>query len=212
MNVFTDGSCRKNGKPGASGGWACVFPEHPEFTASGILTTSKITNNVAEFMGILKSIETVLSIMKTNTCLAQKLRDDGLDIYSDSDFCIKCLTSWHVKWEKNGWVTTSGNPVKNRELIQDILALMKEVEDAGVTISYRHVRAHTGGDSYEERWNDEADRLATGEDRTGPAAAETPKADLHEMSKDDLIDIIRRNVDSRTLVKMIQDMSLDWAS
>src|ERR1017187_2977580 len=46
-------------------------------------------------------------------------------IYSDSQYCISALTVWYKNWQRNDWKTPLGEPVKNKELIQEILAKLK---------------------------------------------------------------------------------------
>lgn len=41
-----------------------------------------------------------------------------LDIHTDSQFMINCITDWMKKWKKNNWVTSNGGAVKNKEQLQ----------------------------------------------------------------------------------------------
>jgi ribonuclease HI len=77
------------------------------------------------------------------------LRGD-VEVLSDSRYAIDCVTKWVYGWRKSGWVTSSGSPVANRELVEDIVALCQ-----GRTVEFTWVRGHSG-----HRANERADALA----------------------------------------------------
>ena len=76
---------------------------------------------------------------------------DTVIIKADSEYLVKGMTEWVVKWRMNGWKTAKGGEVVNRGLFEDLLAKVEELEDAGVTVLFWHVR---------REFNGEADRLA----------------------------------------------------
>lgn len=65
---------------------------------------------------------------------------DYVIIYSDSQYTISALTLWRHNWAKNNWVTPLGEPVKNKELIQEIIAKMETKK----FVRFEKVKAHTG--------------------------------------------------------------------
>jgi hypothetical protein len=61
-------------------------------------------------------------------------------------------------WEANGWRKIGGGDVKNRPLVEEIVARLKRLK-----IEFRKVAGHKG-----DPWNDKADRLAVqGRDEAG---------------------------------------------
>ena len=52
--------------------------------------------------------------------------------------------SWLKGWEKNNFKTSKGDPVKNRELIRYVQALIDYRGKRGQKIRLRHVRGHVG--------------------------------------------------------------------
>ena len=72
-------------------------------------------------------------------------------ICSDSRYAISCLTEWHHRWLGNGWRTVNGEPVVNRDLIEQILTTIKLLS----SVHFCHVRAHRG-----HLFNEQADYLA----------------------------------------------------
>lgn len=129
-HVYVDGGCVKG-----TGAYAWMVPGGP---SSVKLIEGRTTNNAAELMAIEDAIR--------NT-------KGNITIFSDSDYAIKCLSLWSHTWKKNGWKTTKGKPVKNRELIERTLEL---IESSERRISFQHVLAHTG-----DKYNEIVDSMCT---------------------------------------------------
>lgn len=144
--VSTDGSCLRN--PGGAIGWAWVNHHGP--SKSGGERTG--TNQIAELRALLEAI------------LAHP-GDEPMLIESDSQYAIKCASEWVAGWKRRGWRTSSGEPVKNVDLV-------REIDDALTRrtgpVRFRWVRGHVGN-----HYNEEADRLA-GEAARAVAAAHPP--------------------------------------
>ena len=43
-----------------------------------------------------------------------------VDLYTDSQYLKKGMEGWLAKWKKNGWRTSSKEPVKNKELWEEL--------------------------------------------------------------------------------------------
>ena len=98
--LWTDGSTFNNGKKNKKqyGGIGVFFKKNDTRNICKILQGSKITNNVAELTAILLGIQTII-----NTNLTPDFKEDHqILIYSDSEYCINCITKWARKW-KEGW-------------------------------------------------------------------------------------------------------------
>lgn len=78
-----------------------------------------------------------------------------LQIFSDSIYCVNCLTVWHKKWGKHGWTTATGKQVSHRQLIEGTLHQLNRHRSAGSLVEIIHVRGHRGLTE-----NERADRLA----------------------------------------------------
>ena len=146
--IFTDGACSSNGKCTAKGGIGVHFPGLEFNDISKKFTESPITNQRAELCAIQEALDTVITDQTI----------DKITIYSDSTYSIKSLTEWIKNWEKNGWKSANGKPVKNLDLIQPIYRTLKAHKNK---VNFIHVKAHTGGSSFEATGNDKADKLAT---------------------------------------------------
>ena len=65
------------------------------------------------------------------------------------------LTEWSFNWRKNGWRTSGGVSVLNKELIDYTLTLLETRQRAGQPVSLEYVKGHSG-----DVGNDGADALA----------------------------------------------------
>lgn len=136
IHIYTDGSFRP---PDAA---ACSYLLFSERTKNIVKIASQSfrgkTINQMELMAIS------LALDHPNT--------DYVIIYSDSAYSISCLTLWHKSWIKNNWITPMGEPVKNKDLIQEILAKI----DSKKYVKFIKVAAHTG-----DKFNTVVDHFAT---------------------------------------------------
>jgi ribonuclease HI len=143
--VFTDGSHIKS-KTKPFCGYGVHFPngELPDISEE---FTNKPTNQRAELYAIYKAIKTINEYNK----------DINIKIYSDSEYSIKSMTIWIKNWKKNNWISSTGKPVMNQDIIKNIDELI--INHNG-KIKFKHVRAHTGKTDYESVHNDIVDKLA----------------------------------------------------
>ncbi|XP_069350638.1 ribonuclease H1 isoform X2 [Eulemur rufifrons] len=136
--VYTDGCCSSNGRRRARAGIGVYWgPGHP--LNVGIRLPGRQTNQRAEIHAACKAIE---------QARAQNI--SKLVLYTDSMFTINGITNWVQGWKKNGWKTSTGKDVINKE---DFVALEKLTR--GMDIQWMHVPGHAGFVG-----NEEADRLA----------------------------------------------------
>ncbi len=136
--VYTDGSCLGNPGPG---GWG-VRVIHAEQTVQELGGgESDTTNNRMEMQAVIAALEYLGP-------------EPDVTVYSDSRYVLDGLTKWLRGWQRRGWVTSTGNPVKNRDLWQQLERLNRR------GIQWRHVRAHTG-DPNNERVDDIARGFAS---------------------------------------------------
>nr|XP_032646967.1 ribonuclease H1 isoform X3 [Chelonoidis abingdonii] len=136
--VYTDGCCSSNGRRKARAGVGVYWgPDHPLNTSDRL--SGRQTNQRAEIHAACKAIEQAKS---------QNIKK--LVLYTDSKFTINGVTSWVDNWKNNGWRTSTGKDVINKE---DFERLDKLSE--GMEIQWMHVPGHAGFTG-----NEAADRLA----------------------------------------------------
>lgn len=148
MRVFTDGACSHNGKKDAKAGFAAWFPEHKELSVKERMpSTEAQTNQRAE----LRAIHRAIRILDEGG-----FHDEDILIYTDSDYCINCLTKWIPGWVSRGWKTAEGKEVLHQDLIREASALLSKFRSH----RFHHVRAHTGNTDDISKNNDVVDRMA----------------------------------------------------
>lgn len=153
-DVFTDGCCHSNGQYGARAGVGVYFGPNDPRNISARLTGEIQTNQRAELTAAIRALEYGYTSCRSGMPYYMRIN-------TDSEYTIKCLTEWGDKWVKNGWKTSSGQPVSNvdlirlgRQLISDLNMLYSQ-DGSSYRFEFRHVRGHSG-----IRGNEEADTLA----------------------------------------------------
>lgn len=148
ISIYTDGSSINNGKKNSRGAYAAVFPDalHESF-GRPLNPEGSQTNQTAELTAILEGIRK----LKTFRDISGKV----IRICTDSQYSINCLTKWIPGWKERNWRTSEGKPVVHRVILEEIL---KELE--GVSHQFVHVRAHTGAEDTDSKWNDYTDQMA----------------------------------------------------
>ena len=133
IKIYTDGSCIEN--PG-NGGWAAIIIDDGKKTE--IKGSKKNTTN--NQMELLAPIEALKKIPKGKK----------VEIFTDSKYVKSGITEWIHNWKKNGWKTADKQPVKNKELWEELDLLTNELE-----ISWNWVKAHST-----DKLNNEVDLIA----------------------------------------------------
>jgi ribonuclease HI len=140
--VFTDGSCAKT-----KCGYGIHFPNKEFGDISKIFNKPPNTNQRAELYAIYDGIRII----------SERNKKINIKVYTDSEYSIKSLTEWILNWKKNNWIGSSGKPVMNKDIIEDIDNLILNHDGK---IKFQHVRAHTNNKDFESIHNDIADNLA----------------------------------------------------
>ena len=100
------------------------------------------TNQRAELTAVLRALDTVP-------------RDRDVTIVTDSQYAKDCVTVWYVNWRKNGWKTSAGKPVENKDLVESVLYKIEERNALGSQTSFEWIKGHDNHPG-----NEAADRLA----------------------------------------------------
>ena len=105
--IYTDGAC--SGNPGPGGWGAILMYKGAKKEISGGMKDT--TNNIMEVTAVIEALK----------CL--KVESD-VQVYSDSAYTVNAFKQgWIYNWMKNGWMTSKKQPVKNKELWQELYAL-----------------------------------------------------------------------------------------
>ncbi|KAL7409378.1 ribonuclease H-like domain-containing protein [Mrakia frigida] len=110
--VYTDGSALGNGKVSSKAGAGVFWGAGNERNVSERVPGSIQTNNRGELLAIIRAIETAPD-SKT-----------PLEIRTDSQYSIKCLTEWLPNWRRKGFKNSTGGGVVNIDLIKHLATLI----------------------------------------------------------------------------------------
>jgi len=119
--------------------------EVAELGARAAMTT---TNNRMELTAAIMALSELRAVPGT------------LAIYTDSTYVIQGIRAWIFGWRKRGWKTAAGGDVLNRDLWEQLDALVSARPKGG--IEWHYVKGHAGIPG-NERVDEIADGLARGE-------------------------------------------------
>lgn len=134
VTIYTDGAC--SGNPGPGGWGAMLMYKGNKKEISG--GKENTTNNVMELTAVIEGLKLLKFPCKVK-------------VYSDSAYVVNAfIQKWIYGWIKNGWKNSSKEPVKNKELWQDLYELTKTHE-----VEFIKVKGHA-----DNEYNNRCDELA----------------------------------------------------
>jgi ribonuclease HI len=128
--MFIDGACSNNGTPSARAGCGIVYTSiHDSQGISHALEVDGVphTSNRAELRAA------ILALGMRVWC------GEGFNsviLACDSEYVVKGACEWLHKWVNNGWKTSGGTAVKNRDLWEELLKAMRKLERLGVLVQF----------------------------------------------------------------------------
>jgi ribonuclease HI len=137
IQAYIDGACK--GNPGV-GGWGVYLIDNSGKKYAFKGTEPETTNNRMEIMACLEALK----------YLNEKHPEVDVQFVTDSKYLKDAASVWIKTWYKNGWRTSNGMGVKNKDLWLQFLKLK-----GSRTISWSWVRGHSGVEG-----NEMADKLA----------------------------------------------------
>lgn len=132
--IYTDGAC--SGNPGP-GGWGSIlmYKDKMKEIYGGKKDT---TNNVMELTAVIEALK-----MLKFKC--------NVKLYSDSAYVVNAFNQkWIYGWMKNGWKNSNKEPVKNKELWEELYSLTKIHN-----VEFIKVKGHA-----DNKYNNRCDELA----------------------------------------------------
>ena len=134
VTIYTDGAC--SGNPGPGGWGAMLMYKGNKKEISG--GKENTTNNVMELTAVIEGLKLLKFPCKVK-------------LYSDSAYVVNSfIQKWIYGWIKNGWKNSSKEPVKNKELWQELYELTKTHE-----VEFIKVKGHA-----DNEYNNRCDELA----------------------------------------------------
>ena len=133
IKIYTDGSCL--GNPGNGGGAAIIIENEKKTQIKG--SKKDTTNNQMELLAPIKALKKIP-------------KGSSVQIFTDSKYVKSGITEWIHNWKKNGWKTANKQPVKNKELWNELDNLTEKFE-----IKWSWVKGHST-----DTLNNEVDLIA----------------------------------------------------
>ena len=140
--VYTDGACSNNGKDNALAGIGIFFGINDNRNISKKIE-GKQTNNAAELSAIIETYH----IIENDILNGKKIA-----IVSDSEYAIKCVSSYGEKCYRKCWNVD----IPNKDLVKIAYEMYKDK----LNIQFIHIKAHTNNTDIHSFGNDNADKLA----------------------------------------------------
>ncbi len=135
VTIYTDGAC--SGNPGPGGWGAILMYNGAQKEISG--ANNETTNNIMEITAVLEAIK----LLK---------EECEVKIYSDSAYVVNAFNQgWIYNWMKNNWRTANKEPVKNKELWEELYSLIQKHK-----VEFIKVKGHS-----DNEFNNRCDFLAT---------------------------------------------------
>jgi ribonuclease HI len=108
VKIITDGSCL--GNPGR-GGWAAIL-RYGDHKKEVFGSSTNTTNNRMELTAAIEALRAL-----KHPC--------DVEVVTDSEYLKNGITKWIQNWRKRGWLTAEKKPVVNRDLWEDLDALVE---------------------------------------------------------------------------------------
>lgn len=165
LYVYTDGSYNtKTRRSGCGVAWCAPFKHYA--------IARRLHDGTSNQQAELEAIRDALLAIDREPELKGYAVVRKAIIWTDSDYSCKCLSDYIFKWRENGWITSLGQPVKHKALIQECDRLLKKMRYvklhhiSEVGLSSHATQASVRGASAVTKkvWegNKRADELATG--------------------------------------------------
>lgn len=146
IKIYTDGSSRGTGDNKCGGWGVAVVIENGESTildCRSAQTESETTNNREEIKALLTALDFATELYK----------DQEVEIYCDSAYCVNMFNEWIHTWAKNNWCNSKGVVAKNIDLVMQLYCY---AEIGFPNFAVKKIKGHNG-----DIGNEIADALAT---------------------------------------------------
>lgn len=149
INIYTDGAC--SGNPGA-GGWAALLLIKNQTNGKKDKVVIKggekhTTNNRMEMTAVIEALKfTYKNLFKSFIC--------DVRVHSDSSYVVESVNNGSLlNWQNNGWKTTRGSDVSNKDLWEKLSKL-----DDLISVNFIKVKGHA-----DNKFNNYVDKIAVEE-------------------------------------------------
>lgn len=142
IEIYTDGSCKGNGKKNSSGGFAVIVTDSGKIIDVYSHYENDTTNNIMEMKAVLWTMYKYGS------------KDEPPIVFCDSAYVVNTFNDWMFRWAKNGWKKSNNQTPENLNLI----SAYYNHYNKGFRINLKKVKGHAN-----VYFNELADKIATKE-------------------------------------------------
>lgn len=142
IEIYTDGSCKGNGKKNSSGGFAVIVTDSGKIIDVYSHYENDTTNNIMEMKAVLWAMYKYGS------------KDESPIVFCDSAYVVNTFNDWMFRWAKNGWKKSNNQTPENLNLI----SAYYNHYNKGFRINLKKVKGHAN-----VYFNELADKIATKE-------------------------------------------------
>jgi ribonuclease HI len=179
--IFTDGASKGNPGPG---GWGAIVATDGQVRELGG-HEPHTTNNRMELQAAYEALS-----------FAATLKPQQVTVYADSSYVIQGATKWGAGWRRNGWITSTKQPVLNKDIWEPFLDLLDTIS---TPIKWHNIGGHIGIPG-NERVDTIASNFATGDSvELYSGGASSYGIDISHVAYD--ADLKQRKSDSKTRSK-----------
>ncbi|PWY66373.1 ribonuclease H-like protein [Aspergillus sclerotioniger CBS 115572] len=152
--IYTDGACVDNGGANPRAGCGVVYKP---FTPKGAnyfrfpLENEGPTGEAHPQTSNRAELRAVIAATRYRVWIGEGF--NKLVIATDSEYVVEGATSWAQGWIQRGWKTSTGLPVKNRDLWECLLGEVERWHEAGLQIQFWRIpkELNADADTYAKR-------------------------------------------------------------
>lgn len=135
MFISIDGSSRRNGKPDCNAAGSAYTHDKGVITYGHEIGGS--TNQRGELMGLIMGLKSAVAYGMETASI------EDFVVVTDSEYLWNMIQKgWHYTWARNNWCGSSGDIIKNQDLISQVHDLRTELDDMDIEIVAIHIKGH----------------------------------------------------------------------
>ncbi|ESZ93805.1 hypothetical protein SBOR_5800 [Sclerotinia borealis F-4128] len=143
--IAIDGACSENGRQEARAAFGIYFGDKAYDNCSGFVPENiPQTNQVAELIAAIEALKIMEEYLdkdiKNGVARSPDRYTCKVLIIIDSAYVVNGATNWIFKWKENGFKTSTGKPVTNRELFEELDYLIKKFNYFEIPVWFWHVK------------------------------------------------------------------------
>jgi len=130
MLMFVDGSSLGNGRPTARAGYAVIFAPVQWFPP----ISGRLEQDGHPQTSCRAELRAVLAALGLRWWIGEGFKK--IVLACDSQYVVNGISTWILKWRKNGWRTRTGAEVANQDLWKKLEAKLRTMEEQGMLVQF----------------------------------------------------------------------------